>query len=215
MKRILSTALAIVLFIGAAQAQETEGRKGRDGKQGDMYKELSLTEDQKAKIKTIREAQKTEMKSLKADGKTEGNKEARKTLHEKYKAQIGAVLTTEQKAKLDQRKNDLKEKGKAGKMDGIGKSRDGDRKGKMKEFGKELNLSTDQQAKAKSINEDFKTKMETLRSNSALSQEEKREQFKKLAESHKTNLKAVLTQEQIAKMEEKRKNHKDKRSKTL
>ena len=85
----------------------------------------------------------------------------------------------------------------------------------MKEFGKELNLSADQQAKVSSINSEFKTKMETLRSNSTLSQDEKREQFKKLAESHKTSLKAVLTQEQIAKMEAARKNHKGKRAKNL
>lgn len=173
MKRILSTALAIALFIGGAQAQATEKHKDHHGKRGDMFKELNLTEDQKAKIKSIREAQKTEMQSLKADGKSEGDKDARKALHDKYKTQIDAVLTSEQKAKLDQRKDDWKEKGKAGKADGFGKGRGGDRKDKMKEFGKELNLSTDQQAKVKSINEDFKTRMETLRSNSTLSQDEK------------------------------------------
>jgi len=215
MKRILSTALAIVLFIGAAQAQDTEKQKVHPGKHGDMFKELSLTEEQKAKIKTIREAQKAEMKSLKADGKSEGDKEARKTLHEKYKTQIDAVLTTEQRAQLDNKKGDWKEKGKSGKADGFEKGRGGDRKDKMKEFGKELNLSTEQQAKVKSINQDFKTRMETLRSNSTLSQEEKKEQFKKLAESHKTSLKAVLTPEQITKLEENKKKHEGKRRKNL
>jgi Spy/CpxP family protein refolding chaperone len=217
MKRILSTALAIVLFIGAAQAQDTTKHRGHRGEKhgGEMFKELNLTEDQKAKMKSIREAQKAEMKSLKADGKSEEDKDARKALHEKYKTQIDAVLTSEQKAKLDQRKDDWKEKGKAGKLDGFGKGQKGDKKDRMKEFGKELNLTTDQQAKVKSINEDFKGKMETLRKNSTLSQEEKREQVKKLAESHKTSLKAVLTQEQIAKMEEARKKHGEKRSKNL
>ena len=216
MKRILSTALAIVLFIGAAQAQDTTKHKGpHHGKRGDAMKELNLTEDQKAKIKSIREAQMAEMKALKADGKSEADKDARKALHDKYKAQMDAVLTADQKAKLDKQKEEWKEKGKAGKADGFGKGQKGDRKDKMKEFGKELNLTADQQARVKSINEDFKAKMQTLRSNSTLSQDEKREQFKKLAESHKTNLKAVLTQEQIAKMEATRKKHGEKRNKNL
>ena len=216
MKRILSTALAIVLFIGAAQAQDTTKHKGpHHGKRGDAMKELNLTEDQKAKIKSIREAQMAEMKALKADGKSEADKDARKALHDKYKAQMDAVLTADQKAKLDKQKEEWKEKGKAGKADGFGKGQKGDRKDKMKDFGKELNLTADQQARVKSINEDFKAKMQTLRSNSTLSQDEKREQFKKLAESHKTNLKAVLTQEQIAKMEATRKKHGEKRNKNL
>ena len=216
MKRILSTALAIVLFIGAAQAQDTTKHKGpHHGKRGDAMKELNLTEDQKAKIKSIREAQMAEMKALKADGKSEADKDARKALHDKYKAQMDAVLTADQKAKLDKQKEEWKEKGKAGKADGFGKGQKGDRKDRMKEFGKELNLTADQQARVKSINEDFKAKMQTLRSNSTLSQDEKREQFKKLAESHKTNLKAVLTQEQIAKMEATRKKHGEKRNKNL
>ena len=216
MKRILSTALVIVLFIGAAQAQDTTKQRGpHHGKPGDVMKELNLTEDQKAKIKSIRDAQMAEMKSLKADGKSEADKDARKAIHEKYKAQMDAVLTAEQKAQLNKQKDAWKEKGKAGKADGFGKGPKGDRKDQMKEFGKELNLSADQQARIKSINEDFRTKMQTLRSNSTLSQDEKREQFKKLAESHKTNLKAVLTQEQIAKMEAARKKHGEKRNKNL
>ena len=161
MKRILSTALAIVLFIGAAQAQDTTKHKGpHHGKRGDAMKELNLTEDQKAKIKSIREAQMAEMKALKADGKSEADKDARKALHDKYKAQMDAVLTADQKAKLDKQKEEWKEKGKAGKADGFGKGQKGDRKDKMKEFGKELNLTADQQARVKSINEDFKAKMQ-------------------------------------------------------
>ena len=215
MKRILSTALAIVLFIGASQAQDAEKHKGHRGNHGEAFKELSLTEDQKAKIKSIREAQKAEMKSLKVDGKTEGDKESRKELHEKYKTQIDAVLTPAQKEQLNKQKEEWKQKGAAGKADGFKRGQKGDRKDRMKEFGKELNLTSDQQAKVTSINNEFKSKMETLRSNSTLSQDEKRGQFKKLAESHKTSLKAVLTQEQVAKMEAARKNHKGKRAKNL
>jgi Spy/CpxP family protein refolding chaperone len=203
MKRILSTALAIVLFIGAAQAQATEEGRSRHGRKGgDMFKELSLTADQQAKIKSIREAEKTEMKSLKSDGKTEADKAARKELHSKYKAQIESVLTTEQKAKL-------KEGKKGGRGEGFGK---GDRKGQRGEFGKDLNLTSDQKAKVTSINSEFKTKMQAIKSNQSLPEDQKKEQFKQLAEAHKTNLKAVLTQDQINKLQEAKKNNKGKRN---
>lgn len=215
MKRILSTALAIVLLVGVTQAQDVEKQKSHPGKRGDMFKELNLTEDQKAKIKTIREAQKAEMKAMKADGKSEGSKEARKTLHEKYKSQIDAVFTPAQKEQLNKQREEWKAKAKTGKADGFRKGMKGGRKGKIKEFGKELNLSSDQQAKVKTVNEDFKKQMDALKNNSTLSKEEKREQFKKLAESHKTSLKSVLTQEQIAKLEEKRKTKSDRKSKNL
>lgn len=203
MKRIFSTALALVLLIGAAQAQD-KGDKGRHhGKQGDMMKELNLTAEQQAKIKSIREAQKAEMESMKADGKSEADKSARKEMHEKYKAQIDAVLTAEQKAKMKEHM-----------AEGRGKDFDkGDRKGKPGEFGKDMNLTADQKSKLASINSEFRTKMQALQSNTALSKEQKKEQMKQLQEAHKANLKTVLTQEQIQKMEAGREKGKGKQKK--
>lgn len=202
MKKILSTTLAIALFFGV-QAQDG-GKEKTHGKHGDMFKELNLTADQQAKIKSIRDAEKTEMKGLKGD-KNEANKDARKQLHEKYKTQFDAVLTADQKAKLD-----------VNRKQGRGeKSGRGDRKDGMREFGKNLDLSADQKTRISSINSEFKTKMGALKSNTALTQEQKKEQFKQLAESHKNSLKSVLTAEQASKMEKAKKNHKNKESKNL
>lgn len=191
MKRILSTALAIVLFVGASQAQTTEEGKGRrHGKGGEMYKELSLTEEQKAKLKSIREAEKKEMDALKADRKTEADKAARKQVHDKYKSQLDAVLTAEQKAKLDVAK-------KEGRAEGFGKGHRGDMNGRMAE---DLNLSADQKTKLSSVNSDFKTKADAIRKNESLSNDEKKTQMKTLAETHKKSITSILTPEQAEKM---------------
>lgn len=187
MKRILSTALAITLFIGAAQAQTTEQNKERHrGMHGEMMKELNLSAEQQAKLKTIHEAEKKEMQAL----KTDADKAARKELHEKYKTQFESVLTAGQKTKL-------KEAKKEGKGERFGKD---DRKEKGHASSKELNLSADQKAKVSSLNQEFKTKMDGVRNNSSLSQDEKKVQIKSLAEAHKTNLKTILTPEQAEKM---------------
>ncbi len=191
MKKILSTALAIVLFVGASQAQTTEESKGRHRqKGGEMMKELNLSAEQKAKLKTIHEAEKNEMQALKADGKTEADKAARKEIHEKYKTQLESVLTEEQKAKF-----------KDGRKEGRGdKVNNGGRKEKGRELSQELNLNADQKTKVASLNSEFKTKMDAVRNNSTLSNEEKKAQIKSIAEAHRANLKAILTPEQAAKM---------------
>ncbi len=191
MKKILSTALAVALFIGTAQAQTKDDHKGRHhGKHGEIMKELELNAEQKEKIKNIREAQKKELQSLKADDKTEADKAAKKEIHEKYKNQIDAVLTAEQKEKIKKEKKD-------GHSDRLEK---GDRKEKGREYAKELNLSADQKAKTSALNHEFKIRMDAVRNNSSLSNEEKKIQIKGLTETHKTNLKAILTPEQAEKM---------------
>src|SRR6478672_11929179 len=112
MKKIISTALAIVLFVGASQAQTTED-KGRHHHQGQRqeqaFSQLNLTADQKAKFESIRDAQKKEMQDLRKRG--EVTPEQRKALHEKYKAQFESVLTPAQKEQFQQQRKDWKNKG--------------------------------------------------------------------------------------------------------
>lgn len=189
MKKILSGALALILFTGAAQAQTTDEAQGRHhGKEGGMMKDLNLTPDQQSKIKSIREAEKKEMQGLKTGGTTGADKASRKELHQKYQTQLQSVLTEEQKAKMQDRMKNGKEA-----MSAKGGKRE-------KEFGKDVNLTTDQKTKISSLNQDFKTKAQAIRNNSTLSAEEKKAQMKSLAQTHQTDMKAVLTPEQANKM---------------
>jgi Spy/CpxP family protein refolding chaperone len=214
MKKILSTALAIVLFVGASQAQTTEdkGRHHRGHGQEQAMSQLNLTADQKAKFQSIREAQKKEMQELRKSGTV--TPEQRKALHEKYKAQFESVLTPAQKEQFQKQREQWKEKGDKGqkgeKGQGFGK-RGGDFGKQQAFFKKELNLTTDQESKLKGIFQEFRTKAQALRTNTSLSKEQQREQFRSLAQQYMEQGKSVLTPEQLKKFNDlkgKRKNRK-------
>lgn len=201
MKRILTTALAIALFVGAAQAQSTTTPpqdhtrgQGKGAMQG-----LNLTADQKAQLKSIREAEKKEMDALKAGGAV--TPEQRKALRQKYRSQLDAVLTPEQR---EQMKNSMK----THRMDSTGKGgrsfeRKGDRFGKATSFlNQDLNLTADQQTKLKSYADDFRAKAEDLRGNASLTDDQRKEQMRSLAKQYMEQSKAVLTPEQVQKLKD-------------
>ncbi|MDQ3279386.1 MAG: hypothetical protein M3Q06_13740 [Bacteroidota bacterium] len=204
MKRILSTALAIVLFVGASQAQSSENkdhhRKGERKEQA--FQNLNLTTEQKAKLQSLREAQRKEMQDLKKSGNV--TPEQRKTLHEKYRTQYQSILTPAQQEELKKNRDGLKDRAQKGKKGEKGKGF-GNR-GNMGQqaafFKKELNLSADQETKLKGIFQEFQTKAKDVRSNNNLTQAQKRTQFQSLAQQYMAQGKAVLTPEQAKKFEE-------------
>lgn len=67
---------------------------------------------------------------------------------------------------------------------------------------KELNLTEEQQQKMKSVDESFGSKMQALRSDKSLSKDAKREKMREMAASKRTEMQALLTPEQQAKMNE-------------
>jgi len=201
MKKILSTALAIVLFVGASQAQTTDD-KGRhhDGQRKEMaFGQLNLTPDQKDKFKSIRQEQKAEMEALKKNGNV--TPEQRKALHEKYRSQFQAVLTPAQQEQFKKQREEWKQKGQARNGKAFGKKA-GNFGKQAAFFKKELNLTGDQETKLKGIFEEFHTKAKDIRSNSGLSKEQQREQMKSLAQQYMAQGKAVLTAEQAKKFDE-------------
>jgi Spy/CpxP family protein refolding chaperone len=208
MKRILTTALAIVLFVGASQAQD----KPRHERGGDRFAtELNLTADQKAKLQSIREAQKAEMQNLKKSGNV--TPEQRKALHEKYKAQTDAIYTPAQKEQLNKKREEWKENAKEGKGKEFGK-RGGANFGQQAAFfKKELNLSSDQETKLKGIFQEFQAKSKDIRSNTNLSKEQKKEQMQSLAKQYMDQSKTVLNAEQLKKLDEMKSKRKNKHNK--
>ena len=67
---------------------------------------------------------------------------------------------------------------------------------------KELALTDDQSSKLKTVNENYRTKFDALRNNESLDRTAKKEQFQALKQQHKEELKNVLTQEQLKKLDE-------------
>ncbi len=199
MKRIISAALALTLLIGAAQAQTTEkgDRRHKGERKEAPFQKLDLTTDQKAKLQSLREAQRKEIKELRKTGSV--TPEQRKSLQQKYKAEYQAILTPAQREELNKQKAEWKDKARKG--DRAGKSG----KGMAAEaafFKKELNLTNDQESKLTTIFQDFRSKSQDIRSNKSLSQEQKRTQMQALAQQYMTQGKAVLTPEQAKKFDD-------------
>jgi Spy/CpxP family protein refolding chaperone len=230
MKRLFTSALILALSIGAAQAQQSNQGKGEGhkkehrGHQGDHkgggFEKLNLSADQKAKMQSLKEEFKKESEALKAQENTltaAQMKEKRKALHEKHQAQMQAILTKEQKDQVAQMKTEHKgaahaRKGEKSRFDSSARgNRDGFRgqKGaggeRGAEFAKELNLTADQKTRMQQIRTDFRSKMEAVRNNSALTQEQKRTQFQALSKAQQEQMKSILTKEQIEKMQSLRK----------
>lgn len=214
MKRILTTALAIVLFVGASQAQDKPRHEKHGGKFGT---ELNLTAEQKAKLQNLRQEQKKEMEALKQNGQV--SKEQRKAIHEKYKAQYDAILTPAQKEEMSKKREEWKAKGKEGKGKSFGKrGAKGNHRGDFGQqaafFKKELNLTTDQESRLKGIFQEFQTKSKDVRSNDNLTKEQKRMQMQSLVKQYMDQGKAVLNAEQLQKLNEMKDKRKGKRNKS-
>ena len=81
---------------------------------------------------------------------------------------------------------------------------------------KDLNLTPDQQGKMNKLREDSRVKMDAIKNNTSLSDDQKQEQMKTLRMEQRKNMEALLTDEQKAKMKEARKqemmNHKEMRA---
>lgn len=214
MKRVFIGALALVLTATAAQAQQAgntnKQQKEWKGQRNGAFDKLNLTDAQKAQIKSIREQQKQEMQTLKGNNAA-ASKDQRKAIHEKYKAQIDAVLTPAQKEQLSkmraERGNKAPGNRSAGNFRGGGKSAGmgarGFATGKMAQ---DLNLTETQKTQLKSIFSEYQTKAKAVRSQGNLTQAQAQEQMKALRAENMTKAKAVLTKEQLEKFESAKKN---------
>ncbi len=82
-------------------------------------------------------------------------------------------------------------------------SRNGEMNGRsgtmFQKFYDELNLTSDQRARAEQLNTQFKTDMQSLRSNTSLTQEQKRYAMQTLMQRHQANFRSILNYEQTQK----------------
>lgn len=209
MKKLIAFTLAVAVVGFSASAQERrEAKTPRTEQKMKMHdkktmQELNLTDAQKTELKAQREAAKTQLESIKADASlTDAQKaEKAKAIHQEQKTKMQALLTTEQKAKLEQSRQAAKERGKE-----MGE--------KKKQALKDLNLTSEQSAKLKSQREASKAKIDAIKSNSSLTEEQKKAQIKEVMKSSKADMKNVLTAEQMKKMQEMKKERHGKGRKT-
>jgi protein CpxP len=198
MKKLFIAATALLLGTATLHAQtktETadnttkQQHKGFRGHHRGGMQHLNLNDDQKKQFKDLGQnyhKQITDLrndKSLSADELKSKTAALRKEQHQKMQS----LLTPEQKTQMaSQRKN------KSQAMQNGGKRFD-----KMKA---KLGLTDEQAAKLKTSQAGFHEKIKAIKTNSALSDSQKKDQVKALAKQHREDMKSVLTAEQIEKM---------------
>jgi len=216
MKKIFLSLVAFSVVL-AVKAQEIPERKTdhhpmHEKKQGmrrhhgmDM-KNLNLTEAQKEQYKKEKEGFQKQMEELKKnDNITVKDWRSRmENMRKEHKAKLEGILTLDQKAQIEKNK----EQGKA----------------KRQEYGKKraemmktrLGLTDDQSAKMEKNHKELMEKMKTLREDKSLSEDKKREQMRELLKNQRESLKSILTEEQLQKMKENKKDgHRKEGKKTV
>ncbi|MBS1947176.1 MAG: hypothetical protein JST47_05370 [Bacteroidetes bacterium] len=166
-----------------------------------MMKQLDLTETQKQQTKSINENFRNKIKALNKneDITVREWKQERAGLLKEHRVAIQNVLTPEQKAKMEQMRQTA-----SAHIHEMSKKR----LGKMKA---ELNLSNGQATKINALSANLKSQIKAIQENDALSIEEKREQAMALKRQHKQDFKNVLTEDQLSKLKELRRDRAERR----
>ena len=205
MKRIITSAFVILLTIGAAQAQTTPSDKqpGHRKEHKMPFDDLNLSADQKSRLESLRADFKKNMTDLKNNTtlSTEEKQTRRKTLSEQFRSQSEAVLTPSQKEQMAKKREEWKASRKDGMKKGEGRSAQGKGLDRGKKMQEELGLTSEQQQKVSSIHSEFRPRFKALRNDDALTQEQKKEKMRQLMQQQQEQMKAVLTPEQIQKMQ--------------
>jgi hypothetical protein len=160
-------------------------------------------------------------------------------LRKEHKQHIQSILTNDQKAQLEKMKAEAKSRhgemkrehadrgmnndrmgrdhdrmnGDHNRMDGDHRRMNGDRQDMGRNRGErmktELGLTEEQAAKMKANREAMGDKFKAIRENKSLSEEQKKEQIKELMKAQKENMKSILTEEQMKKLENMRQQRPD------
>jgi Spy/CpxP family protein refolding chaperone len=198
MKKFIASALVLAVASLSVHAQDQPDRKhqkhkGRHHKEA--FHQLNLTEDQKAKFKTLHQDFRKDMQELKKnDNITVKEWNSRKeNLHKAHRTQMQGVLTTEQKAQLEKVKKDRHASRKAG------------HEARSEKMKTRLGLSSEQVEKMKQSRSDMAAQMKALHENKSLNEDQKKEQVKELRKKQKESFRSILTEEQLKKLHEKQK----------
>lgn len=209
MKRIFMSAVALLLATAALQAQtdtaKAPRREHHKMQKNGAYKQMNLSAEQQAKLKSLREEAKQKRDALNSQKLTEAERSAQlQALRKQHKAEVESLLTPVQKEELAKLKSERKAgmgNRKSFRGDSTTRNMKGGREDRSTSLRAELNLTAEQQAKAKEMRTDYKAKAETVRNDQALTQDQKREKLRELMKQHQEQFKTILTKEQQEKLQ--------------
>jgi protein CpxP len=201
--------LAMTLTIiqrAAAQGPPPEQGDGRPGMGDRLAQELGLTADQQTKMRQVMEQNRAQMKALRDDQSLsqEDRMAKMRALRQAEKTQMDAILTPEQKQKMES----MRENHPGG--PGMGHGEGGMGPGGMnpgEHLAKELNLTQDQQSKVSAIFKQNEQQMRAIHDDKSLSPEDRHAKMQQIHESMKSQMNGVLTSEQQQKFAQLQKEH--------
>ena len=192
MKKIMLIGLVAMLGVVSVQAQDAPHHRRSMNKHHRSMAQLNLTQEQKEQMKTIHEDSRKQMQEL---GKNEDItvkewKARQESIRKSEREQIQNILTPEQKAKMAEART-------AGKQKWQEHAKD-----RMDQMKTRLNLTDDQSKALEDIRMASRQKIEALRTDKTMSQEDKREAIRSVMKDQRDSLKSILTTEQLEKMEQ-------------
>ena len=192
MKKCIVCTIVLAVAIQSTRAQEMPERKRekietrhhRDG-----IHRLNLSEDQKAKFKSLNEDYRKQMQDLKKND--EITVKERERLRKDHRDKMSSLLTEEQKTQLKKSRQDRNKR--------LGDRREGG----IDRMKSRLNLTDDQTTRLKESRSEMAGKMKAIRENQSLTDDQKKEQFQELRKKRQENLKTILSEDQLKRLHEK------------
>jgi len=195
MKKFIVCTFVLAVAIQGIKAQEipertreTINRHHRDG-----VNRLNLSEEQKAKFKSLNEDFRTQMEELKKkdDITVKEWRSRMENLRKDHRDKISSLLT-------DDQKNQLKKSREARQLRQSDRRKEG-----FDRMRTRLNLTDDQAAKLKQSHSDMAEKIQSIREDQSLTDDQKKEQVKELKKKNQENLKTILSEDQLKRLHEK------------
>jgi hypothetical protein len=168
--------------------EKIESRHHRDG-----IHHLNLSEDQKAKFKTLNEDYRKQMQDLKKHDEITVKewKSRMENLRKDHRDKMSSLLTEEQKNQLNKSRQ------------GREKMRGSRREGGIDRMKSRLNLTDDQTSRLKESRSQMADKIKNIRENQSLTDDQKKEQVQELRKKQQESLKTILTEDQLKRLHEK------------
>lgn len=202
-RKLVLAALAIFAAATFSHAQREGfgggrpgGPEGPGGFGPRIAQELGLTDAQKQQIQNYLQDARSQMEVLRNDTTLtqEQRREQARSIRENTQARLKSVLTPDQQARAEQLRKDAQAKMQQRREQAVDR--------RLERMTGELGLNSSQAAAIKSLNEQARTQARSIRENSTLSQEQKIQQLQALRESTRNQIKAHLTGEQQARLDQ-------------
>lgn len=178
---IAGLTLAATAWAQAAQAPGQGHKHGRG--QAQAFERLNLSQDQKAKLQSLRQTERSQIDEIRNNSSLtdEQKKQQIGDLRKNDHQQLLAVLTPDQQAQLKQMRQN------GGKRGAFHAGR---------RF-QSLNLTDQQKSQLKPIFDSTRQQMQALRSDTSLTAEQKHEKMQQIRQNQMTQMKSILTPEQL------------------